>query len=365
MGEKRSSSDDSKKVVKKPTKTTPALRVSLCVPSTVISSKNAYNLEQQTAIVYQIARAATAYDVGEIVVLDVPEPREPAVESAALPKQTKLTFDDEPLPHEEAQETTKESASSLSDAVLVAALLQYFVTPPHLVKTVFANSAFPEVVHKFKHASKLPKISTLPFMANNDVHAHFREAVAIAKQTPPVVKKGKKVKAERKLAVTKWVNIGADEALKLDIKREIPVGARVTVDIRNNTIVSPQEAYGVTGNKSSFGYYTRVASKFSSVFTEAAVADGYTGSLVVNCDDYFVKASSEADYNALPIYKPASEGNILAVFGNYRDLTRSFKDDSANLAGIESVGQMFDAKLVAPNGVRIEDACLIALAKIY
>lgn len=347
---KRKADDVEATPTKKPTKTPTKLRISLCIPLTVISGKNAGNLQQQTAIINEIARAATLYQVGEIVVLDVPEVTETVVGG-------KKTFDDDLEPQPEAPTT-------MNDAVVVAGLLQYFVTPPYLLKSVFAHSAFPEVATKFKHAAKLPKLTLLPFMANNHVDRDFREGIAIAKHTPEVMKKGKKEKAKRKLNVTKYVNVGLDEPVELAESREIPVHSRVTVDMKNRQIVAPDVAYGVVGNKLSYGYYTRVCQRLSQVFTELLVPEGYLGSVFVNCDDYFQKSEGNADYSHLPQFLGATKGDVLVLLGNYRDYARAFAADAVNLAGIDSVAQMFDSRLEVPTGARIEDASLIALATL-
>lgn len=346
---KRKADDAEALPTKKPTKTLPKLRISLCIPLTVISGKNAANLQQQTAIINEIARAATLYQVGEIVVLEVPEITEQVVGG-------KKTFDED-------DDATTEAPKTMNEAVVAAGLLQYFVTPPYLIKLVFANSAFPEVTNKFKYADKLPKLTLLPFMANNDVNRHFREGIAIAKHTPEVTKKGKKEKAKHKISVTKYVNVGLDEPVELDELREIPVHSRVTVDMKNRKVVAPETAYGVVGNKLSFGYYTRVCLKLSQVFTELLVPEGYLGSVFVNCDDYFQKGEGEDNYRHLPQFLAgAAKGDVLVLLGNYRDYARAFTADAANLAGIDSVAQMFDSRLEVPRGARIEDASLIALA---
>lgn len=344
---KRKQEEEPAKATKKPTKEHTGPRISICIPLTIISGKNAYNLSQKTTILNQVARAATAYNVGEIIILDIPEVQETVTVG-------KKTFD-------EVEDESK-AAEASENSLLAASLLQYFVTPPYLVKTVFANNDLDKMLVKFKHAAKLPKLSTLPFMANNNVHKHFREGIAIAKETPSVVKKGKKEKAKRKLTVTKWVNIGELEPLELN-SREVPVHSRVTVDIRNKTIVSPELAYGILGNKLSFGYYTRVCKCLSQVFTELSVPEGYLGSVFVNCDDFFQKNELDDDLAKVPQFK-LTEGNVLLLLGDYRDYAHALKVDLANLAGIDNVAQMFDSKLTIPLGVRIEDASWAALAKM-
>lgn len=374
---------------KKPTKAVPVpgSQVSICIPSTAIANKNAHNLEQVTNIAYQIARIATTYSIGEIIILDVPSADdivedEKIVQTTAAKGATKIKFNftdediigkkAEPTVVAEEKEPEVDTESSLEDnAYLLATLLQYFITPPYLVKTIFNMTGKKGILQMFKYASKLPKITTLPFMNNNGVYKNFKEGITIPKETAKIYNKklGKKVKSQNKISVTKYVNIGEAEAMELDIKREVPVNARVTIDLKNKTIVSPQEAYGVSGNKSAFGYYIRMCKKFSNVFTESSVEDGYSASYYVNCDDYNGVNIKNEDYAKIPKVK-VIEGeepkkNLLLILGNYKDLEVSFVKDKKNLPGVENVGEMFDGELIVPGGIRIEDGVAIGLTKVY
>ncbi|CAH2355182.1 putative methyltransferase [[Candida] railenensis] len=387
---KRKAETESKSV-KKPTKTQPEVSYTLCVPSTVISSSNAKNLEQITSIAYQIARTATIYNVGEIVVLDVPSL---AQREAILEKESKVVvlgstdkggkkikFNDDmadvvgkPTPKEEdiediEPEQDMPAGSSITkdipnenSAMLVATLLQYFITPPYLANSLFASSEFK---NKLKYAKNLPKISTLPFMSNNDVWKNYREGLTIPKHTPKVVTKSKKkISPKNKLSTTKYVNVGLAQPLEISTG-EVPVNVRVTVDLKNKTIVSPAEAYGVIGNKSSFGYHVRVSKSFTSIFTESTVPDGYSSSIYVNCDNYFGKETGTelAEFDRGNIH--VKGGNVLLILGNWLDIEYSFSREKGNLEGVESADQMFDGELKVPDGVKIEDAALISLTKVY
>lgn len=334
--------------------------VSLCIPSTVISNKNGYNLQQITSIVYQIARAATIYKIGEIVVLNVPEDAESGAPGEVVVGGKKMFTDDI---EDENTVSSEEPSGDIDDGFLLASLLQFFITPPYLVKQVFSedNCPKPQIIKKFKYAAKLPKITTLPFM-NEHKYKLYKEGITIAKATPKIMKKNKQVKASKKLTVTKYVNIGEKDAVMLNIKREVPINSRVTVDIKNKTIVSPQEAYGQSGAKSGFGYLVRLSTSFLSIFTESAVEGGYTSTVFVNCDDTFNKNDKIEDLNALAPYKSTS-GNILVVLGNYKHYERSFKRDTS-LQSLLSMSQMFDHKLEIGNTIRVEDSILIALTKI-
>ncbi|ODV78398.1 DUF171-domain-containing protein [Suhomyces tanzawaensis NRRL Y-17324] len=362
--------EEPQRPTKKPTKTPSKVLVSICIPSTVISSKNAYNLEQITNIAYQIAKAATIYNVTEIVILDVPDQQEideKVVQMAGSKggKKMKFNFSDEDIVNEETPDIETKEKKESDDAYLLASLLQFFVTPPYLVKSIFPPELKinKNILKKLHYAYKLPKMTTLPFMGNNDVFKHFKEGMTIARETPKVMNKKTKVKAAKKISVTKFVNIGEAEPLELNIKREVPVNSRVTVDIKNKTIVSPAEAYGVVGNKSSFGYYIRMCKRFSQIFTESSVPEGYSSSVYVNCDDYHLSNKKIGDFSEIrPISKV--EGNVLLVLGNFKDLQNSFEQDKSNLEGVDSVGQMFDGSMEVPKGVRAEDGLLVALTKV-
>lgn len=367
---KRKQEATPEKPTKKPSKTSPVsgMLVSICILSNLISGKNARNLEQITNIAYQIAKAATIYTIGEIIVLDVPEQQE--VEKtddvvAVGNGKLKFNFEDEAKPAE-----VQEKPATLEDnAYLLATLLQYFVTPPYLVKTVFGLTGHKDILQKFKYAAKLPKITTLPFMGNNEVYKDFKEGITIPKETAKVYNKakGKKVKSEHKISVTRYVNIGEAQPLELQIKREVPVNSRVTVDVKNKTIVPPETAYGVAGNKSSFGYYIRMCKKISNVFAESSVEEGYSLSLYVNCDDYYNHNEKDVDYKKIPAVQDLNDEqkkHALMFFGNYKDLQRCFEKEKADLEGVESVGEMFDGRVEVPAGLRVEDAVLIGLTKV-
>lgn len=303
-------------------------RYSLCIPSSVIYDTNAYNLQQITLAAYQIAKVATIYKISEIVVLDIPQ------ESVEV-TSSKIKFDDEVA-----------EASDIS--LLLATLLQFFITPPYLVKSVFKNSKFN---NKFKHALKLPRLTNLPYM--NDEFKDFKEGLSIPKKSPKVSKKKLK---KIKLTVTKYVNIGKSEPLKLN--HDIPINVRVTVDVKNNKIVNPAVAYGSTGDKSSIGYHVRIAKKFLAIFTECTNEKGYSSTVFVNAGDYFGKYKLENEY------KSAADGQVLVLVGNLGQFETAFKLDKLNLSSVDNVRQMFDGELAIPSGVKVEDGALIALTKL-
>lgn len=356
------------KQTKKPTKTSGDVTYSLCIPSTIISTSNARNLEQVTNIAYQVAKAASVFQVSEIVILDIPpKQNKEAVSEVKLEGSTgnvKVKFgdnDSDPIPKAAktakiAQDSQESETDNLdSNAILFATLLQYFVTPKYLTKAVFSASKYNK---KFKYAEKLPTLSTLPFMNNNNVGDDFKEGLTTPKHTPKVQKRSKKVSALKKLKVTKYVNIGGSTLLELAGK-EVPVNVRVTVDVKNKKVVSPQVAYGISGSKAAFGYYVRLAKLITAVFTELSFPDGYTDSVFVNANDYF----TDGPETSLEEAQRVSKGNALLVVGKLEHLEHCFKQES--IEGVSAVTEMFDSELKVPAGLKIEDAVMVGLSKIH
>ncbi|KAG7894521.1 hypothetical protein KL905_002622 [Ogataea polymorpha] len=306
--------------------------ITLCIPSSCISRRSCKNLEQATFTAYQIARAACTYNVGEIVILDVPETIE-AEES------NKIKFEEKGI-----------SASDSSR--ILAALLQFFTTPSYLVKTVFQAS----VIEYFKIAKKLPKISTLPYM-QNAAASSFREGISIPKKS--VVKKTAegKVLKKKKPTTTKFVNIGDRKMLELE--EEIPINTRVTVNMKTKRVVSPDDAYGKAGALRTFGYHVRVATKLSSVFTEPGYTEGYDRCIYVSSGDYF---SNEQPATELPSYQKETDKRLLLVVAKWNDINKAFKSET--IEGVSEPKQMMDCRLEIPLGTRIEDGVLISLAML-
>ena len=384
------------KPTKKPTKQQPTTSVSICIPSSVLSSKNAYNLQQKTMIAYQIAKASLIYDVAEIIVLKENQEESEDVVAGLTSEGEKIEVsssggkkvvfgdDDEDTNSSSpvAPTTTTSKTESkddatvndgIDDALLLASLLQFFLTPPYLIKTMFLprlNPKFSSILPKFKYAFKLPKIPNLPFMQNNNVHEHYKEGIIIPRATPKIKSKtsSKLVSSPHKVTVSKYVNIGESEAMQLEIARELPVYSRVTVDVRNKTIVSAKQAYGVNGHKLSFGYHVRMVNdvQFNKVFTGSPVADGYSQTIFVNCDDYFDKWGKTVE--DVPLLKEKSDvDNVLVILGNYGTIQRNFLHDEAKdtiFEGLDSVLKLFDYRLDIPKGCKIEDAILVALTKL-
>lgn len=268
-------------------------------------------------------------------------------------KKIKFNFDDDLTKKEDG---SKAANTVSEEAMIIATILQYFVTPPYLAKTIFKSKFFPN----FQYAKNLPKLSTLPFMSKN-VSSKYREGLTVpmGKISKPLTKSNK----SQPLKNTKYVNIGYDSYLELK-GQQVPTNVRVTVNVEENKVVSPLEAYQEqTGAKASYGYHVRIASSFSSIFTECAFKQGYDHSIFVNGGDYFHK-----DKKALPAFELKNQkqgkGNLLILCCNYNDLMFAFEKDKTNLGGVEGVQEFLDSQCEVPSGVRVEDAVMIALTKV-
>lgn len=337
-----------KKTLKVQSKT---LNHSICIPTTVL--KHCENIDQITHVIYQIAKAATIFNVGEIIILD--------------------------LGNRKDAQTKDNDTKRLSDAILIASLLQYFVTPPYLVKSVFKK----QYIKYFTAASKLPRLAALPFMRYyKENEGRYREGLAVRMENP-------NDKSTKEFKQTKYINIGKPELLALKAQL-VPTNVRVTVDIIEKKVVSPVEAYGdFVGAKSSFGYHVRIAKSFGSVFTECSFPSGYSQCIWVNSGDYFYDETLKK-YNKVEtkvpritkIIQPSKEqndddsntkniepANLLIVLGKWENIKKSFNESKDQFEGCDGAYQFFDGQIempgVSPQGnVTIEDSCMISLSVI-
>ncbi|AGO13540.1 AaceriAGL342Cp [[Ashbya] aceris (nom. inval.)] len=359
-----------KKVLKVSSKT---LNYTLCIPTSILD--NCSNLEQLTHALYQIAKAATLFNVGEIVVLDLGAGATTAASQSAAselePRKRKIKFEEA---SEETEASNKKSASRLSGAMLIATLLQYFVTPPYLVSSVFKK----KYSSYFKCAAKLPRLSALPFMRHLQTdQGRYREGLS--------VNMAKSATAKKPSTRTKYINIGKDAVLELR-GQQVPVNVRVTVDTVDKKVVSPAEAYGdYSGANAAYGYSVRVARTFADIFLGAGFSGGYTQSLWVNSADFFfdpaAQSSARLDSKIPHVQKiitPSLEelqeqpslqpANLLLVFGKWKHLCDKFQQTKDLFDGASGAHDLFDGRLDLPGVpegyICIEDSCMVALATL-
>lgn len=335
--------------------------MALAVPSTCISDSVVKSYQQAVHTAYQIARAAVAYNVDEIIVFEPAErvDAKPANGDAQAPKApAKRVFN---------AESANEQAPQLSErSVTLASLLQYFVTPPHLRKSVFPEAS---TATNFEYAKKLPKL-LLPFMESRD--AKYKEGMSTAmilnknvknkssKQTRNVQKaeaKGLVLHPPTVDGTTPYINIGEAEPFQLEYGQHVPVGARVTIDTEAKKVVSPAEAYG-----RQTGYSVRVAQDFSHIFTMPSTPEGYD--YTVWCPggefhhDKLVPENLPKNIMALPrtVKRP------VFVFGQWDHVEAAVKHDVA--LGVAGARELFDSKLEFKRVVRVEDGVFVALDRL-
>ncbi|CCF60044.1 hypothetical protein KAFR_0I02650 [Kazachstania africana CBS 2517] len=319
---------------KKPIKVlSKSINYSLCIPTSILNSCS--NLDQITHTLYQIAKAATLFNVAEIVILD---------------------------------QGSRNSESKITDSMLMASLLQYFVTPPYLIKSVFKK----QYLGYFKIASKLPRILNLPFMRYLEANeGRYREGLSIRMTHPD---------AKKEFKQTKYINIGKAETLELK-SQLVPTNVRVTVDIVEKKVVSPIEAYGdFVGANSSYGYHVRIAKSFGDIFTESAFSKGYSQAIWINSGDYYYnenlkkyhKVETKVSQIEKIIRSDSNEepANVLLVCGKWDHIKTSFNKCKDQFDGCDGAHQFFDGQIelpgAAPQGnINIEDSCMIALTALH
>ena len=336
-----------KKILRVQTKT---LNHSICIPTTILN--NCHNLEHITHVIYQIAKAATIFNVGEIVVLDMGDRKQKSAETDSNNEKQRL-----------------------SDSMLIASLLQFFVTPPYLVKTVFKK----QYMKYFTVAEKLPRLTALPFMRHHDEDGgRYREGLAVRMTNP-------NDKSTKEFKQTKYINVGKKELLKLK-SQLVPTNVRVTVDTIENKVVSPIEAYGdFVGAQASFGYHVRVAKSFGSIFTDCAFPEGYSQCIWANSGDFFYN-DQEKKYAKIETRipritkivkpdrvddetKPQPQANLLIVFGKWDHIKKSFELSKDQFEGCDGANQFFDGQIEMPGAspqgnICIEDCCMITLSSL-
>ncbi|AJR77362.1 hypothetical protein H749_YJM195G00551 [Saccharomyces cerevisiae YJM195] len=296
------------------------VKYSICIPTTVIDNCN--NLEQVTFTAYQIARTAVLFNVQEIIVLD----------------QSK----------DKKHEKKSRSKETISDCLLLATLLQYFVTPPNLLDTTFKkkNKLY------LKCASTFPPLNQLPFM-NASAEQHYKEGLSITRDSS---------KGKSDDALTNLVYIGKNQIITLS-NQNIPNTARVTVDTERKEVVSPIDAY----KGKPLGYHVRMASTLNEV------SEGYTKIVWVNSGDFhydeelskYHKVETKLPYIAKLKKSSTSEKpcNILLIFGKWGHLKRCFRRSDLESSSLHHYfsGQLQFPASVPQGNIPIQDSLPIAL----
>ncbi|KOG99761.1 putative methyltransferase DI49_2244 [Saccharomyces eubayanus] len=296
---------------------------SICIPTTVID--NCCNLEQATFTAYQIAKTAVLFNIQEIIVLD--------------------------LSKDKRHERKTRPKESTSDCLLLATLLQYFVTPPNLLDVTFKkkNRLY------LKHAFTFPPLGQLPFM-NESAEGNYKEGLSIAQDSSA---------KDSDENLTNLVYIGKEKTIKLP-NQNIPKTVRVTVDTQRKEVVSPRDAY----KNSPLGYHVRVSNTLDEV------SEGYTKTLWVNSGDYHYDEALSRNYKAetkLPYVTKITKSsksqppcNILLIFGKWDHLKRCFKRSDLESSALHHYfsGQLEFPGTVPQGKLTIQDSFPIALTML-
>lgn len=339
------------------------LSVTLVVPSTCISDTVVKSYQQAVHTAYQIARAAVAYNVDEIVIYEPSE--RPDIKQEKTSKGETSSFGKPKIVFN--SDASNDQKPELSErAVTLASLLQFFVTPDYLRKSIFTPET---TTTNFEYAKKLPKL-LLPFMESRD--ARYKEGMSIpmilnknvkskiSKQKRNVKKaeaKGVELQPPTIDGATPYINIGAAEPHELEYGESVPVGVRVTVDTKENKVVSAKEAYG-----RDTGYSVRVATDFSHIFTMPSTPEGYD--YTVWCPGgEFRQSELEPETQPKPILAlPRTVKRPLFVFGQWDHVEDAVKHDTA--LGVSGAKELFDSKVDFKRPVRVEDGVLVALDRL-
>lgn len=290
------------------------MSLSLCVSSTL--GNNCSGLDQLTGAAYQISRALVAFDVAEVVVLN-----------------------------------------DSQNAIVLAALLQYFITPPYLVGETFKGVELPQNV--FGKAKRFQSIPNLPAFSSKD----HKEGLSIEKKPTNWSKHHPEFQAKstsgrvrplpKAAKVTKFVQVGREECVVLS--EEVELGKRVTVDVANAKVVTPNEAYGKNNVLGVYGYEVRLANKLIDVWTDTRIPGGYGASGFVSGGEFHAPSPC-----GLAVGPSGESKNTLLVVGQWAKLESLLQD--CNLEGV-GLADLFDFHTPVPNQLRVEDAVTVGLSR--
>lgn len=283
-----------------------------------VLGNNCESLEHLTSTVYQISRALVAFEVAEVIVLN-----------------------DSPK------------------AIVIASLLQYFITPPYLISETFKGVDLPDNV--FSRAKKYQSIPNLPAFESDK----FKEGISITKKPSNWSKTHPEFQAKsangrvkplpKGAKVTKFVQIGREKCIEL--KDDVELNRRLTIDLANGTVTTPNKAYGKNNVLGVYGYEVRLANKLIDVWTDTKIQGGYTSSGFVPGGEFH----SAVDSTLKEERKKTEDGNLLVVVGQWGKFDKLLEE--CGLDGVK-LGELFDFKVTVPKQLRIEDALMIGLGRV-
>jgi len=290
--------------------------VSIALPGSILD--NAQSTELRAYLAGQVARAATVFNVDEIVIFD--EMNKASGSTTEFSGLKKAGTGNKQLFH----------------------ILQYLECPQYLRKNFFPYH------QDLSHAGLLNPLDSPHHLRETD-QSQYREGVTLKKPAS-----GKKDGGS-------YANIGLQKECLLNMN--IPHGQRVTVKLKEletdkksfrGTVVSPNEPRETTGVY--WGYTVRRASCLSDVFSSCPYSGGY---------DLTVGTSERGEDVAqaeLPTFKHA-----MIVFGGLKGLEASVEADSK--IGTDDPSEIFQhyVNVLPAQGsrtIRTEEAILIAMTAL-
>ncbi|XP_066995249.1 putative methyltransferase C9orf114 [Anabrus simplex] len=296
--------------------------LSIAVPGSIL--ENAQSAELRTYLAGQIARAASIFQVDEVVVFD-------DIGASNITDLKTMTQDD------------GVEVRARACCIQLARILQYLECPQYLRKQFFP-------IHKdLQYAGTLNPLDAPHHLRQNDTF-EFREGVV--SNCP--VKPGK----------GSMVNVGLLRDVQVD--RCLTPGLRVTVKLLpsqpgsrklHGVVVSPHLPRASIGVY--WGYSVRVASSLSSVFSQAPYSNGYD--LTIGTSDKGISVDKLKKRNLQP-YKHA-----IIVFGGLNGLEAALEADE--LLKVDDPALLFDHYIntcpkQGSRTIRTEEAILISLSTL-
>ncbi|KAL3507957.1 hypothetical protein ACH5RR_033339 [Cinchona calisaya] len=290
--------------------------VSIALPGSIIH--NAQSLELATRLAGQIARAATIFQVDEVVVID----------------NKATSVDESELLMEENSSDDNESG-----AAFLIRILRYLETPQYLRKRLFPKH------NSLRFVGLLPPLDA-PHHLRKHEWAPYREGVTLKDQAPD-------------LAGT-LVDVGLNKNVLID--KGIEPGTRVTVAMGSNRNLDTGLTYQVVPSsrprddaRMYWGYKVRYASNISAVLSGCPYKGGYDHLIGTSEHGVAIKSSELS----LPSFR-----HLLIAFGGLAGLEECIEEDN-NLKG-KDVRELFDLYLnICPNQgsrtIRTEEAVFICL----
>ncbi|XP_003376928.1 conserved hypothetical protein [Trichinella spiralis] len=289
--------------------------VSIAIPGSIV--ENAQSFELRTYLAGQIARAASIFEVDEIIIFD---------ETATMTSKEVEMFENGEL-------------RAFNCNCFLVRILRYIECPQYLRKHLFP------LCSDFKYVGLLNPLDCFHHFRMDEVEIPYREAVVVNKP----VKDGR----------GSFCNAGLAKDVEID--RALKPGIRVTVKFENSDqkqkrlvakVVNPTEPRTAMGYY--WGYNVRLAKSLKSVFSDCPYVEGYD--LIVGTSD----KGTNVDNVQLPSFK-----HLLIVFGGVKGIEACIENDQhLQENDPESLFQFY--LNTCPNQgsrtIRTEEAILITLS---